>query len=163
MPISTFSKNDAFVSKQDTTEWARNLPPLDFMYYDPPYNKHPYSIYYFMLNIVAQWNTTIEIPDTTRGQPLNWHRSAYNSFKHASNEFETLISLTKARYILISYNSGGIIPINVMDAMLAKYGTVTKIPVEHKTYNRLKGISEYKRTTQKEAIKEFFWLLQKSS
>ena len=69
----------------------------------------------------------------------------------------------KARYILISYNSGGIIPINVMDAMLAKYGTVTKIPVEHKTYNRLKGISEYKRTTQKEAIKEFFWLLQKSS
>ena len=46
-----------------------------------------------------------------------------------------------------------------MDAILKKYGNDDKIPVEHKTYNRLKGISEYKRTTEKEKIKEFFWLV----
>lgn len=163
MPVSMHLNNKVSISKCDTIEWARNIPPLDFVYYDPPYNKHPYSIYYFMLNIVAEWNTAIKIPETTRGQPLDWHRSAYNSFKHATKEFDTLISITKARYILISYNSGGIIPVDTMDAILGKYGTVSKIPVEHKTYNRLKGISEYKRTTQKEAIKEFFWLLQKST
>ena len=151
------------VDKLDTTIWAKTIPALDLVYYDPPYNKHPYSIYYFLLNIISCWDTSQHIPMTTRGQPLDWHRSAYNSFKHAKSEFDSLIKATNAKYILISYNSGGIIPIDTMDAIMSKYGNVRKIPVEHKTYNRLKGISEYKRTTEKAEIKEFFWLLEKST
>jgi len=45
--------------------------------------------------------------------------------------------------------------------ILNSFGVVEKIPVEHKTYNRLKGISEYKRKVEKEQIKEYFWLLHK--
>lgn len=161
MPILHNNKKcKVHVTKKDTTQWAKSIKePLDLIYYDPPYNKHPYSIYYFLLNIVASWDKTIEIPDSNRGQPIGWHRSAYNSFKHAEKEFEDLIGHTKSKYILISYNSGGIIPIENMGKILQKYGNVTTIPVEHKTYNRLRGISEYKRTTEKAAIKEFFWLV----
>ena len=75
--------------------------------------------------------------------------------------FNELIDNTESKYILISYNNGGIIPINKMDAILEKYGKVEKIPVEHKTYNRLKGISNYKRQKEDIDVKEFFWLLEK--
>ena len=163
MPILHQKSNcKTYITKQDTTQWVKtSKTPLDLIYYDPPYNKHPYSIYYFLLNVVANWDKTVEIPNSNRGQPVGWHRSAYNSFKHAEKEFENLINHTNAKYILISYNNRGIIPLENMRKILETYGEVTTIPVEHKTYNRLKGISEYKRTTEKAAIKEFFWLVER--
>ena len=162
MPIAWNNDCEIHISQGDTNDWIKKIPPVDLVYYDPPYNKHPYSIYYFMLNVIQQWDKKQVIPNTTRGQKLDWHRSAYNSFKHAEKEFKELIKHTKAKYILISYNNGGIIPLDVLEATLKEYGTVEKFPIEHNTYNRLKGISEYKRTTEKVKIKEYIWLLKKT-
>ena len=92
---------------------------------------------------------------------MNWDRSKYNSSVHAEKALRELIENTRAKYILLSYNSGGIIPLSALDKLLQTFGKVEKIPVEHKTYNKLKGISEYKRTTEKDPIKEYFWLLRK--
>ena len=47
------------------------ISECDIMYYDPPYNKHPYCIYYFLLDIINNWDIEQEIPDTNRGQPKN--------------------------------------------------------------------------------------------
>ena len=151
-----------YVNKSDTINWIKDIPELDLVYYDPPYNKHPYSIYYFLLNIVNNWDKNIEIPNTTRGQPLNWDKSLYNSSIHAKSAFEELIKNTNASYILISYNNGGIILIDDLEKILKKYGTLEKINVEHKTYNKMKGISNYKRNLEKEKIQEYFYLLHKT-
>jgi adenine-specific DNA-methyltransferase len=159
MPLTLTNDCEIHISRGDTNEWIKNLPNVDLVYYDPPYNKHPYSIYYFMLNVIQQWDKTQEIPKTNRGQKLDWHRSAYNSFSKAEKEFKELIKNTKAKYILISYNNGGIIPLDILENILREFGTVEKFPIEHNTYNRLKGISEYKRTTEKVKIKEYMWLL----
>lgn len=147
------------IHRTDANEWIRSLPPVDFMYLDPPYNKHPYSIYYFMLDIINQWDTSITIPDTYRGQPKTWKRSPYNSYTLAKNAMEDLIANAKASFILLSYNNGGIIPLPELDEMLRRYGNVTKIPVQHRTYNKLKGIANYKRTTKWKDVKEFLWLI----
>ncbi len=161
MPI--LSKNDCKVqiSKSDTNEWVKHIPELDLVYYDPPYNKHPYCIFYFLLDIINNWDTKQEIPDTYRGQPLNWIKSKYNSLKYSKQVFNELIQNTNSKYILISYNNGGVIPLSELEKIFAKFGTFEKFPVQHKTYNRLKGLSEYKRTTNKESIQEYFWLLTK--
>lgn len=160
MPVYTNNKCKINIDKMDTNEWIKSIPKLDLIYYDPPYNKHPYNIFYFLLDIINNWDN-IEVPDTYRGQPLNWIKSEYNSSKNAEKALTKLIEDTNASYILLSYNSGGIIGLDKLDKILSKYGEVTKIPVEHKTYNRLKGISEYKRKQEKEKIKEYFWLLEK--
>jgi adenine-specific DNA-methyltransferase len=164
LPYPIFSKKGTkkvVVSQIDTNEWVKTLPKMDLVYYDPPYNKHPYCIYYFLLDIVNNWNTDIDIPDTYRGQPKNWKKSNYCSRKHAKKTFEDLILNTNSKYILLSYNNGGIIPLNDLDSILNKYGTVEKIPVTHKTYNKLKGIANYKRKEEKKETKEFLWLLEK--
>ena len=80
------------------------------MYLDPPYNKHPYSIYYFMLDIINNWNTDVIIPNTNRGQPKNWVKSDYNSINKATEIFKQLINDIKEKFILLSYNNKGIIP-----------------------------------------------------
>ena len=133
------------------------------MYFDPPYNKHPYVIYYFLLDIINNWDISQSIPDTYRGQPKNWIKSKYNSFKHAEVAFEDLIQHTRAKFILVSYNNGGIIPLDKLDKILKKYGNLTKIPVTHKTYNKLKGIANYKRQKKSQEIKEYLWLLEKNT
>ena len=60
---------------------------------------------------------------------------------------------------MVSYNNGGIIPLDELDKILKKYGVLTKIPVTHKTYNKLKGIANYKRKKEAIKIKEYIWLL----
>ena len=142
-----FHKNDTkvHISQMNTNDWIKSVSAnkkLDVVYYDPPYNKHPYSIYYFLLDIINDWDKSIEIPNTNRGQPLNWFTSEYNSKKNAKSALDDLLKNTNSTYIVLSYNDGGIIPIPELDELLKAYATkVEKIPIMHKTYNRLKGIS----------------------
>ena len=159
MPILTEHKANVHISQQNANDWIKNLPEVDLIYYDPPYNKHPYNIYYFLLDIINTWNTDIEIPDTYRGQPKNWTRSPYCSLKYAQETFEDLIKSTKAKFILLSYNNKGIIPLDIIDSTLKKYGKLYKIPIKHAVYNKLIGIAAKKRQKDKEKIKEYLWLL----
>ena len=161
MPIFYSKKCDIHISRDDTNNWVKTIPKLDVVYYDPPYNKHPYNIYYFMLDIINDWNLDADIPNTNRGQPKNWKQSNYNSLNKAKDTLVELIHNTNSSYIILSYNNGGIIPLNDLDIILKRFGTVRQIPVVHKTYNRLKGISNYKRQKDKVEIKEYLWILKK--
>ena len=159
LPILTNGKANVKISQKDANDWIRTTGELDLVYYDPPYNKHPYNIYYFLLDIISNWNTNIEIPDTYRGQPKNWIKSSYCSLKKARETFEDLIENTKSKFIMISYNSKGIIPLEEMDEILRRKGKVEKIPFVHNTYNRYVGIAKKKREKKEEKIKEFIWLV----
>jgi adenine-specific DNA methylase len=90
-------------------------------------------------------------------------RGLYNSQSKAKEAFEQLIKNTRAKYILVSYNNEGIITELEMKAILSKYGTVTENFIEHLTYNRMKGIAEYKKNPDKPEtkIKECLYLLSK--
>ena len=166
LPCPLFSRNDCTVAvaQKDVNAWIKDLPELDFVYYDPPYNKHPYHIYYFLLDIINTWDTTQDIPPTCRGQPKNWHASLYNSQNKALFAFDTLIKHTRAKYILVSYNNEGIITEQEMHDILSKYGQVTENFIAHSTYNRLKGLAFERKCPDKVAapIKECLYLLQKS-
>ena len=35
-----------------------------------------------------------------------------------------------------------------------------KIPINHKTYNKLKGLSNYKRTGEYKDVNEFLWVIK---
>jgi len=116
---------------------------------------------YKMCTIIKNnWNIDEPIPDTYRGQPKNWVKSNYNSSTHAKKTFTELLENTYAKYIIISYNNCGIIPLDELDKILDKFGEVIKIPIEHKTYNKLKGLSSYKRTGEYNDVKEFIWVIK---
>ena len=159
MPLLTHHKANVKISQDDVINWLGNIPEVDLMYYDPPYNKHPYNIYYFLLDIINTYDVNIEIPETYRGQPKNWKQSKYCSFSKAKDEFEKLIENTKAKYILISYNNKGIIPIKEIDEILMKKGELFKIPFKNGAFNKYLGIAAKKRQKKEEKLEEFLWLV----
>jgi hypothetical protein len=82
------------------------------------------------------------------------------SLEYAKNAFKDLMDNTRSKYVLISYNSTGIINIDDLMALLELYGDVKKIVLEHKTYNKLKGIGNYKREKDDVEVKEFLLLVE---
>ena len=56
LPILTQHRANIKISQMDTNDWVKTIPEVDLMYYDPPYNKHPYNIYYFLLDIINNWD-----------------------------------------------------------------------------------------------------------
>ena len=168
----------------DINQWTQemidtnphNPTPIDLIYIDPPYNKHPYAIYYFLLDIIDTWDKTIDIPNSYRGQPKTWTKSPFNSTIGATEALATLVAAAPAKFVALSYYDAGIIPVAEIDTMLGALGDVQKIPIRHGVYNRLHGLGAYKRkecaagdsdTTSKstligpECAKEYMWILRK--
>lgn len=170
--------------RKDAQAWADdeagNDTDIDLVYLDPPYNKHPYSIYYFLLDIIAVWDKTVDIPDSYRGQPKTWVKSPFNSTTCAKDALRKLITTIPAKFVALSYYDAGIISIADIDTMLADLGEVVqKTPIVHGVYNRLHGVGAYKRAstehttdetdatttishgTTSSGAKEYMWLLRK--
>lgn len=156
--------NNESCSVQVTCSDIFNLLPnlyTDVTYYDPPYNKHPYGTYYFLLNEICEWDTKKPIAPNHRGQDQNWKRSPFNSFVDAKKSFERLIEKTNSQQIWISYNSGGIVSIPDIQKILEKYGTVEKKEFTHATYHKLLGQGYKFREKDVPVIRENFFILHR--
>ena len=148
------------VGCMDATEWCASLPKIDVVYVDPPYNKHPYATYYFMLDIISRWDKTTPVPATTRGQDAEWNRSMFNSYVNAKKAMRELLSAIDARYIVLSYNNRGIIPEHELRELLEERGIVTLQVLTHNTYNKMQGIADKKRTTPRQKTMEYLWIVE---
>jgi adenine-specific DNA-methyltransferase len=169
LPYPCFYHDDTTtnnITRKDALQWASDMAEndeiIDLLYLDPPYNKHPYSIYYFLLDIIAKWDKTIVIPDSYRGQPKTWVRSPFNSSIDAARALRSMINDTPARFVALSYYDAGILSVKDIDTMLAEYGDVERHAITHNVYKRLHGIGTYKRTDKDDVeAKEYLWVLRK--
>ena len=122
--------------------WEKNKAPIDFVYYDPPYNQHPYGSNYFMLNVIyfaiteANYSERLKIdPDSISGIPKDWTRSDFNYSKSAFLAFSDMIDMTNSSHILISYNDNGMIKKEDIIEMLKGKGH--EVSVEEIRYKNL--------------------------
>jgi len=117
------------------------LKDLDLVYYDPPYNQHPYGSNYHMLNTILDYVEPIEISKVA-GIPVNWKKSLYNKQKEALTAFTTLINKTKSKYIMISYNNEGFISYDEMIDMCQKRGDVRVFEILYNTFRASRNLKE---------------------
>lgn len=141
--------NDYFFHEHDSLEY-------DIAYFDPPYNQHPYGSNYFMLNHIARYGEEPELQDGVSGIPKEWNKSVFNSKTKASDALCDLISWTSAKFIVLSYNSEGIIPIETIDKGLKSFGKVELLDMDYSAY---KGSRNFKNRNPK--VKELLWILEK--
>ncbi len=148
-----------FVCKRDVNELVKdkNIPFFDLVYYDPPYNQHPYGSNYFMLNII-NGGKPVGIQDGVSGIAKEWNRSAYNKRKIAEDAMDQLLAGTRAKFIAISYNDEGIIPIDVFKKILSQYG---KWELMEQDYNTYRGSRNLRDRDIK--VKELLWILEKKT
>ena len=132
---------------------------FDLAYFDPPYNQHPYASNYFMLNLIADYKEPdISTLSKVSGIPQNWNRSAYNKKREIENVFSALVKNTKAKYILVSFNSEGFIPKDKMISILSQNG---KVQLLEANYNTFRGSRNLKNRNL--YVKEYLFLVEKNN
>lgn len=158
-PIWNKQLFNSYVFNKDINDLINDLPNnIDLIYLDPPYNEHPYGSNYFMLNIIIE-NKEPENISKISGIPKNWNKSNYNKKISAINSMKELISigLEKSKYILLSYNNEGIIPLPDLEKILEKYN-IEKYEIKYDTY---KGSRNLKNRNIK--VIEVMYLISKLS
>lgn len=106
----------------DAEQVAAALGPVDLLYLDPPYNSRQYAGYYHIPELIARgWFETVPEVSGKTGLPQGAHRtapSAWCSPRGAEHALRRLLAATGARHVLVSYNSEGVLPPQVLEAVL---------------------------------------------
>lgn len=132
------------VTMVDAQRLAREVS-CDIAYVDPPYNQHPYGSNYHLLNTVALWDKPpVDEHVLIDGRTVNksairtdWRtarRSPYNYRATALAAFTELIFTIDARFVLVSYSTDGIIPLEALLEALERRGEVTSVSLPYKRY-----------------------------
>jgi adenine-specific DNA-methyltransferase len=122
----------------------------DIAYLDPPYNQHQYGSNYHLLNTIALWDKPAVSPQfdphtSGNGKAAireDWRserRSLYCYKSSAADTFHRLIMGLNARFILVSYSTDGLIP---LDALLETLGARGKLSVVTQRYKRYRVSSQ---------------------
>lgn len=130
-PILSQNNCSVHVLQGDSNVICKKLPHVDLAYLDPPYNQHPYSSNYFMLNLITNYKEPSKVSQVS-GIPVGWNQSSYNKKSSALESLKNLCQNLNATYVLISYNSEGFVSYDEMVDMLSSLGNVR---VFDKNYN----------------------------
>jgi adenine-specific DNA-methyltransferase len=117
----------------------------DIAYLDPPYNQHQYGANYHMLNTVALWDKPPVTARFIAGQSANgkaairadWQterRSSYCYKNSAEESLRSLVESVRARFILVSYSTDGIIPFDRLIEILSSRGRLSVVTQRYKRY-----------------------------
>lgn len=121
---------------------------VDVLYLDPPYNARQFASNYFFLELVAEgwFNNKPKIYGRSGMRPYNHQKSSYSISKKAAEVLSDLIVKARAKYIILSYNDEGIIPLNRIRKILATRGRVREFITEHKRYRAINQDGSHVRT-----------------
>lgn len=131
----------------------------DILYLDPPYNHRQYSANYHLLETIAKYDNPI-ITGKTGLRDYKQQRSKYCLKKEAKKAFEDLIKNANFKYIFLSYNCEGIIPIDEIKKIMSKYG---KYVFFEKNYKRFKADKTETRNYKKDSTIEYIHCLIKNN
>jgi len=143
-PVLIDSDYPVHIFQEDANKLVESMDEVDIAYLDPPYNQHQYGSNYHLLNTIAKWDhIPAELVLNEKGELKekaairhDWvnTRSHYCYKEEATLAFENLISKIKAKHILISYSTDGIIPFEEMQRICMKKGKVSIVTNEYTTY-----------------------------
>ena len=155
MPVFSRFACDTEIHQRDANQLAKELPPLDLAYMDPPYNQHPYGSNYFMLNLINNYERPEEVSRVS-GIPTGWNKSQYNKKSTAFGAMKALCQDLPAKYLLISFNDEGFIAAPEMVELLESLGEVKVFDKEYNTFRGCRNLGN-----RSIYVKELLYLVKK--
>lgn len=141
---------------EDINELVKRIKG-DILYLDPPYNARQYCTNYHVLETIARYDEPV-LKGKTGLRDYNSQKSSYCSSKTVATAFEELISNADFKYIFLSYNNEGLMPLEVIQEIMKKYG---KYEVFTKEYHRFRADKEESRNHKASSTTEFLHCLIK--
>lgn len=123
----------------------------DLAYFDPPYNQRQYLPNYHVLETIAKYDNP-KIKGVTGLRDYSEQKSDYCRKDTVLHAFDDLISKTKSRYIVASYNTEGILAHDEILSILDKYGKKGTVACKFIDYRRYKNAQTNKNKNLKEVL-----------
>ena len=108
------------VYNKDINELCRDITG-DVLYLDPPYNARQYCSNYHVLETIARYDNP-KLYGMTGLRKSDAQKSKYCSKRTVAKTFDDLIKHAKFKYIFLSYNNEGLMPLNIIEEIMSKYG-----------------------------------------
>jgi adenine-specific DNA-methyltransferase len=131
----------------DAATVAAALGPVDLLYVDPPYNSRQYAGYYHVPEIIARgwFDDTPAIAGKTGLLAVRDQRSDWCSARKVAGALAELLEATRARHILVSYNSEGLLPEDAMRSILERHSPDQQVRRFTHTYRRYRADADLSR------------------
>ena len=154
IPIHNYLQIPKYKQNQIFQKNSLELDSLnyDICYLDPPYNNRQYSKNYAPLNFLAIYKNELEVYGKT-GLIRDSFISSFCRKKTVFESFTFLLDRIKSQYVLISYNSEGLLTLSQLRTLFEKYGSVKIYEFPYKPYQSQKKVPFYK-------IKEYLFFIK---
>lgn len=134
-----------FVYNCDSMELLEKINS-DILYLDPPYNERQYAPNYHILETIAKYDEP-ELRGVTGMRDYSSQKSRFCNSATALEDLDRIAKTAKYRFLVLSYNSEGIMPSEKIIKTLQQYGNVK---LEQFEYARFKsnnnGLAKTKNT-----------------
>ena len=147
---------DNEVYNEDGVELLKKISG-DILYVDPPYNSRQYLPNYHVLETVAKYDEP-EVSGITGGRKYDKEKSAWCLKTKVKNEFEKLMSDAKFKYIILSYNSEGLMTKEEIEDIMKKYGEPSSFELVEIPYRRFRSRS----ANAKHGVTEYLFYIEKN-
>lgn len=118
----------------------------DILYLDPPYNERQYAPNYHILETIAKYDEP-KLRGVTGMRDYSSQKSRFCNPTTALEDLNKIAKNAKYKFLVLSYNSEGIMPVEKIIEVLNQYGNVK---LEQFEYTRFKsnnnGIAKTKKT-----------------
>lgn len=105
----------------------------DILYLDPPYNTRQYCSNYHVLETIAKYDSP-NLTGVTGLRDSSKQKSKFCSKRTVINTFEDLIKNAQFKYIFLSYNNEGLMPLNTIKEIMSNYGEYHFFTKEYKRF-----------------------------
>ncbi len=138
------SNNKHTVFNKNSMDLIENLN-VDILYIDPPYNSRQYGGNYHLLETIARYDNP-EIKGKTGMRNYNDQKSEFCNKQSALFTLDKIAKDAKYKYLILSYNSEGIMPEKKITSVLEKYGKVKLMKIDYPRFkSNNNGDSKYKK------------------
>lgn len=129
-----------------------DFPETDITYLDPPYNSRQYIANYHLLETIARYDN----PDIKGVSGIRVYsekdKSLFSMKTKVRGAFFKLLSLLKTKYVILSYNSEGLLSKDDIFSIFDKVGKFEFKYFREVEYRRFKSHNNVKRNNVKEYI-----------
>lgn len=129
---------------------------VDILYLDPPYNARQYLPNYHLLETIAKYDSP-QIKGVTGTRYYDNEKSEFCNAKKALTNLETIAKKTKFKYLVLSYNSEGIMKQDDIISTLSQFG---KVHFEEFEYLRFKSNNKGLSKTKKHIFEQLYILIK---
>jgi adenine-specific DNA-methyltransferase len=127
---------------------------VDILYIDPPYNNRQYASNYHLLETIAKYDNPV-IKGVSGVRNYDNQKSEFCNEISALTSLDKIAELAKYKYLILSYNSEGIMSQKKIINTLKKYGDVELKEVDYRRFrSNSNGEAKHKKN-----IKEQIYLL----